>query len=130
MKFWKFEFEGKTALETCMREKSLPSPTTEYPGLKNTYAHPLKSMKVGDGLVLASLRGEEGRIFAVGKVRSNRSDTEPSVVDWALTTKTVFPDTKSGLLNWQTKTAFEISPEPAKRYCLKELVEYYVRGDA
>lgn len=126
MKFWKFEYLDAESLEMCVRERSLPS-LKEVRGLKDTFAHPRKSMKVGDGVLLASLNGEEGKIFAVGKVRSLGSDIEPPVIDWTATTKTVFPDAKGGLINWQTKTAFEISPEPAKRYGLKELVDYYVR---
>ena len=84
-------------------------------------------MSVGDALVLASLEGEEGKIVALGKVRAIATATNPAVIDWAATKKTVFPDAKGGLVNWQTKSAFEISPEPAKRYGLKDLVEYYVR---
>lgn len=127
MRFWKFEYEGATALDECIANRCLPSPEAKRHGLTNTYAHPLKSMKVGDGVLIATLSGDGGKIFAVGKVCSVASATAPAVVDWAATTKTVFPDVKGGLVNWQTKTSFEISPEPAKRYGLKELVEYYVR---
>ena len=127
MKFWKFEYEGEDALGACIANRSLPPPESKRQGLSNTYAHPFKSMKVGDGVVLASLAGDEGKIFAVGKVRSVASNTTPAIIDWTATTKTVFPDARGGLVNWQTKTAFEISPEPAKRYGLRELVEYYVR---
>lgn len=126
MKFWKFEYLDVHALEIRIRERSLPPPNNVR-GLKNTFAHPRKSMRVGDGAILASLNGEEGKIFAVGKVRSLGSDIEPPIIDWTATTKTVFPNARGGLINWQTKTAFEISPEPAKRYAPKELVEYYVR---
>lgn len=127
MKFWKFEYEGPAELEKCVSTDSLPSPERQFSGLKNTYAHPLKSMKIGDGVVLASLAGDQGKIFAVGKVRAAGADIQSPQVQWAVTTKTVFPDAKGGLANWQTKTAFEISPEPAKRYGLEKLINYYVR---
>lgn len=127
MKFWKLQYSGPEQLAECARNRSLPSSPASFPGLKDTNAHPISSMKVGDCLVLASLEGDQGKIVALGKVRAAATATGPAVVDWAATKKTVFPDAKGGLINWQTKSAFEISPEPAKKYGLKELVEYYVR---
>lgn len=126
MRFWKFEYEGPEALFQCIEKRSLPSGQHNVPGLRNTYEHPLKSMKSDDGLILAKLDGDQGRIFAVGKIRSIGKDGHAAVVDWKATQTTVFPDAKGGLVNWQTKSAFEISPEPAKRYGLNKLVEYYV----
>lgn len=130
MKFWKFEYEGPAALEHCIASGALPSPESNFPGLMNTYAHPLKSMKVGDGVILATLQGDEGKIFAIGKVRKMPLGTEPPAIQWAAMTLTIFPDARGGLMNWQTKTSFEISPEPAKRYGLQKQLEYYVRDVA
>jgi hypothetical protein len=130
MKFWKFEYEGSTALERCIESGSLPSQESSFPGLKNTYAHPLKSMKIGDGVILATLLGDEAKIFAVGKVRKVTQGTEPPVIQWAAMTLTVHPNPTGGLVNWQTKTSFEIKPEPAKRYGLQKQIEYYVRDVA
>lgn len=130
MKFWKFQYEGPEALLQCIENRSLPSGDVTFAGLKNTYAHPVKAMRPGDGVVLAKLEGDEGKIFAVGKVRAVATTETHAVVDWAATTMTVYPDVKGGLINWQTKSAFEISQEPAKRYNLRKLIEYYVRSDA
>ena len=130
MKFWKFEYEGSAALSDFINNRALPSKNRTFPGLENTHFYPIKVMKVGDGVVLATLHGDEGKIFAVGVVRRVELNETPAVVDWAATKHTVFPDARGGLANWQRKSAFEISPEPAKRYGLKKLVEYYVRGNA
>lgn len=127
MKFWKFECEDGSAVVDCINNGSLPSQETGFPGLKNTFAHPLKAMRVGDGVVLATLKGNEARIFAVGKVQAIESDVKSPSIQWAATRTTLFPDPRGGLVNWQTKTAFEISPEPAKRYGLQKLIDYYVR---
>lgn len=127
MKFWKFEYEGPEALADCIKNRALPSANRAFPGLENTHPYPTKAMKVGDGIVLAKLYGDEGRIFAVGIIRQVESYETPAVVDWAATKKTVFPNARGGLTNWQRKSAFEISPEPAKRYGLMLLIEYYFR---
>jgi hypothetical protein len=130
LKFWKFQYEGSDALLQCIENRSLPSGIVIIAGLKNTYAHPVKAMKPGDGVVLAKLEGDEGKIFAVGKVRAVATTETPAVVDWVATTMTVYPDARGGLVNWQTKSAFEISQEPAKRYNLQKLIEYYVRSES
>lgn len=127
MKFWKFEYEGASEIESMINRRSLPSPERNFPGLRNTFAHPLKSMRVGDGVILATLQDDTGKIFAVGRVREIGEGGKLPVVQWTATTSTVFPDAKGGLVNWQTKTAFEISSEPAKKYGLRKLIEYYVR---
>jgi hypothetical protein len=129
MKFWKFEYPGSEALINCSNSMSLPSKETIFPGLTNTFAHPLKSMKVGDGVVLATLVGDEAKFYALGIVRSTDGSPDGPVIQWTATQFTKFPDAQGGLKHWQTKTSFEISPEPAKRYGLKELVAYYVRGN-
>ena len=126
MKFWKFQYEGHDALLKCVESRNLPSVDITHAGLRNTNAHPIKAMKVGDGVVLAKLEGDEGKIFAVGKVRVVATTETPAVVDWTATKKTVYPDVSGGLVNWQTKSAFEISQDPAKRYGLQKLIEYYV----
>jgi hypothetical protein len=130
MKFWKFEYEGPSALADCVANRALPSAERLFPGLKNAFAHPCKSMKAGDGVVLATLDGEEGKIFAAGKVLHAATDACLPVVAWAASTKTVLPNAGEGLKNWQTKSAFEISASPATRYGLAEFVNYYVRDDA
>lgn len=130
MKFWKFQYEGHEALLQYIENRSLPSGDITLAGLKNTHAHPVKAMRPGDGVVLATLEGDEGKIFAVGKVRSVATTETPAVVDWVETIMTVYPDARGGLVNWQTKSAFEISQEPAKKYNLRKLIEYYVRSDA
>ncbi len=122
MKFWKFEYEGPEALLQCVEKRSLPSGQCKMPGLRNTYAHLVESVKSGNGLIVATLDGEQGTIFAVGKVRSIEKDDRAAVVDWKATKTIVFPDARGGLVNWRTKSAFEISPEPAKRYGLSARV--------
>lgn len=128
MKFWKFEYEGPEAMEQCFKEGALPSPRAKFSGLKNTCEHPRKSMKPGDGVLLATIEGEKARFYAIGKVLSTEKDEVPAVVSWSAMGKTVFPDASGGLVNWQTKTAFEISPEPAKKYGLKDLMDYYIKS--
>lgn len=127
MKFWKFECKDTADISTCIANESLPSQEVSFPGLQNSFEYPLRKMKAGDGVVLATLNGNEGKIFAVGKVKSIGPKGEPPSIQWSATKTTVFPDPSGGLINWQTKTAFEISPEPAKRYGLQKLIEYYVR---
>lgn len=129
MKFWKFEYPGSAALDDCISCHSLPSGKAEFQGLKNTFTHPLKSMKVGDGVVMATLQGDEAKFFALGKVRSINIESNLPVIQWTATTHTHYPDARGGLINWQTKSAFEISPEPAKKYGLRELIAYYVKDD-
>ena len=68
MKFWKFEYEGSAALSDFINNRALPSKNRTFPGLENTHFYPIKVMKVGDGVVLATLHGDEGKIFAVGVV--------------------------------------------------------------
>lgn len=129
MKFWKFEYPGSGALAHCTKFKSLPPKETLFPGLSNTFDHPLKSMRVGDGVVLATLVDDEAKFYALGKVRSISADLGAPVIQWVATQFTKFPDAQGGLKHWQTKSAFEISPEPAKRYGLAELISYYVKSD-
>jgi hypothetical protein len=129
MKFWKFEYPGSVALINCTNSRSLPSKETLFPGLTNTFAHPLKSMKAGDGVVLATLVGDEAKFYALGIVRSTGGISNAPVIQWAATQFTKFPDAQGGLKHWQSKTAFEISPEPARKYGLAELIAYYVKAD-
>ncbi len=126
MRFWKFEYDGLIELQKCIAERRLPAPK-EVPGLLNTYGHPANSLRVGDGVILASLDGETARIYAVGKVRSITSGHKPAVVDWAEVQETRSPNRGQGLKNWETKTAFEISRGPANRYGLQELINHHVR---
>ena len=130
MNFWKFQYDGEEALLQCIVNRRLPSDVVTHAGLKNTHAHPLKAMRPGDGVVLATLEGDEGKIFAVGKVRAVATPEAPALVDWAAMKMTVYPDARGGLVNWKTKSAFEISQEPAKKYNLKKLIEYYVRCES
>lgn len=126
MKFWKFEYSGPEDLANCISNNSLPVNDKALPGLKDTYAYPVKSMRVGDGVVLATLVGDEAKFFAVGKVLAIASDSAAPLIKWKATTFTHFPDARGGLVNWQTKTAFEISPSPAKRYGLEKLIAHYL----
>lgn len=122
MKFWKFEVPQAADLERCLTDGSL-SRSVSAAGLKDTFDVLLGKMRVGDGVVLATLVGDEARIVALGQVRA----LEPHRIQWAATSHTRFPDARGGLVNWQTKTAFEISSEPATRYGLHELVDYYIK---
>lgn len=130
MKFWKLEYPGPVEFAKCISSNSLPPKNTVFQGLKDTFAHPLKEMKVGDGVLLATLMGDEAKFFAIGKVRAINDEENLPQIQWAATTFTRFPNASGGLINWQTKTAFEISPEPAKRYGLRKLLDYYVKDDA
>jgi hypothetical protein len=129
MKFWKFETPPRADFERCTQEGRLP-PEVQFPGLRSTHAYPAENLKVGDGLVIARLDGEEAKIVALGKVRSIDPGSHVPSVQWAVTSHTKFPDARGGLANWQTKTAFEITKEPAERYGLLQLVNYYVKDPA
>lgn len=130
MKFWKFEYDGPIELRNCITERRLPI-AKEVPGLSNTYDHPAKSLRAGDGVILAKLDGEAARIYAVGKIQSIAYDYSPTIVEWAAVQETRLPNPQGGLQNWRSKTAFEISPNPARRYGLRELIDDHVRtGDA
>ena len=130
MKFWKFEYPGSVELANCVSERRLPLREIKYPGLKDTYSHPFESMAVGDAVFLGTLSGDEARFFAIGKVREKANAGVAPVIDWVENKFGKFPDVSGGLPNWQTKTAFEISSSPAKRYGLLELVNYYIKSDA
>ena len=130
MKFWKFEYPGPVQFAQCISTNSLPQKNTVFPGLKDTFEHPLREMKVGDGVLLATLVGDEGKFLAIGRVRSKNDQEALPQIQWAATTFTRFPNASGGLINWQTKTAFEISPEPTKRYGLRKLLDHYVKDDA
>lgn len=125
MKFWKFEYDGPMELRKCIAEQRLPT-SKEVPGLSNTYDYPAKSLRKGDGVIVAKLDGDVARIYAVGKVRDLGSDHSPVTVDWAQVHETKFPNPQGGLNNWQTKTAFEIKLSPAKKYGLRELIDHHV----
>lgn len=125
MKFWKFEYDGPVELSKLITARSLP-PSKEVPGLSNTYSHPVTSLKSGDGIILAKLDGTTAKIYAVGKVISLTPDRSSITVDWAEVNKALFPNPQGGLTNWKTKTAFEISPDPAKRYGLRELIDRHI----
>lgn len=128
MKFWKFQYLGESVLEQCVQGQAVPLADTSPSGLANTDRETMARMRPGDGVIIAELLGDQAKIYALGKVRSV-ARSEPTVV-WARNTNYRQPDERGGLIHWQTKTAFEISPEPAKRYGLKELVEHYVKDDA
>lgn len=127
MKFWKFEYPGSAELTNCINSKSLPPRESTFPGLVNTHDYPIKSMKTGDSVFLAKLVGDEAKFFAIGVVQSIDDTCDEIVVQWAATQFTRFPNAQGGLKHWQTKSAFEIKPEPAKRYGLAELITYYVK---
>lgn len=126
MRFWKFEYDSPEELRKCIAEQRLPS-SIDVPGLSNTYDHPVKSLKTGDGVIVAKLDENKAKIYAVGKVRTIASDRSTVIIDWAQVRETRFPNPQGGLPQWQTKTAFEISPSPAKEYDLTELVDRHVR---
>lgn len=130
MKFWKFEYPGETEMQNCVLENRLPNRAMVFSGLKDTYSHPFESMVVGDCVFLANLSGDEARFFAVGKVLGRKNDTVVPTIKWVATKFGRFPDVRGGLPHWQTKTAFEISASPAKRYGLFDQVNYYVKNDA
>ena len=127
MKFWKFEYPGAAELINCINSKSPPPRESIFPGLVNTNDYAIKSMKPGDSIFLATLVGDEAKFFALGVVQSIDDTRDKIAVQWAATQFTRFPNAQGGLRHWQTKTAFEIKPEPAKRYGLAELITYYVK---
>jgi len=128
MKFWKFQYLGENSMEMCIREKRFPMAQTNIPGLATTDQEVLDRVRPGDGALIAELLGEQAKIYAIGKVIVG-ADSQLEVI-WVRNINFRQPNERGGLIHWQTKTAFEISPEPAKRYGLKELVEHYVKVGA
>jgi hypothetical protein len=128
MKFWKFQYLGEESVENCMRERKAPMVVVPIPGLETTDREILGRLRTGDGVVIAELFGEQAKIHAVGRVLE-RHALKPTIV-WSRSVNFRQPDERSGLIHWQTKTAFEISPVPAERYGLRELVEHYVKNHA
>jgi hypothetical protein len=128
VKFWKFEAPGAEQIDAVVVAVGLP-PSVTVPGLQNTYVEVARKLKPGDGVVLATLKGEEGKILAFGKVRAASSALDPVSIQWAKASHGVLP-TGSGLKHWQTKTAFEISPEPAERYGLRRFVDFHIKDAA
>lgn len=111
-------------MEICIRKKTFPMAQTKIPGLVTTDQEVLDRVCPGDGVLIAELLGKQAKIHAIGKaIVGANSQLE---VIWARSINFRQPNERGGLIHWQTKTAFEISPEPAKRYGLKELVEHYV----
>jgi hypothetical protein len=98
--------------------------------MKNTDQDVAHRMREGDGVVIGQLVGDQAKIYAVGRLARAQTGTTPPSVRWAKTLNYRQPDERGGLIHWQTKTAFQISSEPARRYGLKELINYYVPGDA
>ena len=128
MKFWKFEYPGEEEMQSCIGDGRLPRPETKFPGLEDTYKYPAGALKVGDAVFLATLSGEEARFFAIGKVVGRSEEPDVPIINWAATKFGKFPNAQGGLPQWRTKTAFEITKEPAKRYGLLELVQHYVKS--
>lgn len=118
---------GEDQTDACIGERRLPHSDISFPGLVNTYAYPAGAMKAGDGVFLATLIGDQARFFAVGLVVVKGTGTDPAVINWTATQFGRFPNERGGLPEWRSKTAFEISKEPAKRYELLSLLEYYVK---
>ncbi len=125
MRFWKFETPAEEQVQFLVTEGGLP-PSVSVPGLKNTFDAVARKLRPGDGVVLASLHGDEGKIIAFGKVRGiDGSDGEISI-QWAKASHGILP-TGSGLEHWETKTAFEISKQPAERYGLQRFIDFHVK---
>lgn len=128
MKFWKFEAPTLEQIELIVTAGRLP-PSVSVPGLRNTYDEIARKLNPGDGLVLATLKGDEGRIVAFGRVCSIGATQEDMSIRWAKASHGVLP-IGSGLLHWQTKTAFEISAEPAERYGLGRFIAFHIKDAA
>lgn len=128
MKFWKFEYPGEEEMRSCIGDRRLPMPEMKFPGLQDTYEYPAGTLKVGDAVFLATLLGEEARFFAIGKVAGRSEKLGIPIIDWAANKFGKFPNAQGGLPEWRTKSAFEITKAPAKRYGLLELVQYYVKS--
>lgn len=124
MKFWKFEAPPADQIEALVAKGRLPPPMM-VAGLRDTHYEVSRKLRLGDGVVLANLRGDEGKIVAFGKVRTPSGADEDAHIQWAIASHGVHP-TGSGLNHWRTKTAFEISTVPAKRYGLLGFIEYYI----
>jgi hypothetical protein len=125
VKFWKFEAPRDDQIQSLLVTGRLPPPVV-VPGLLDTYGEVASKLKEGDGVVLASLKGEEGKITAFGKVRVGALAAEQLSIQWARASHGVYP-TGSGLEHWRAKTAFEISALPAERYGLRQFIEYHLK---
>jgi hypothetical protein len=128
VKFWKFEAPTAEQLGAVVAAGRLP-PAVTVPGLRNTYEEVASKLRPGDGVVLASLKGDEGKIVAFGKVRAVPGAIEHVHIQWAKASHGLYP-TGSGLEHWQNKSAFEISAEPAKRYGLLGFIEFHIKDGA
>lgn len=128
MKFWKFEAPTAGQVDAVVAAGGLP-PAVTVPGLRDTYEEVARKLKPGDGVVLACLNGDEGKIVAFGKVRAVQRTPDDLYIQWAKASHGVYP-TGSGLEHWQTKTAFEISTEPAKRYGLRGFIDFHIKDAA
>ncbi|MDN2675105.1 hypothetical protein OX459_27260 [Janthinobacterium sp. SUN026] len=125
MKFWKFEMPTEQQLDALVAMGELPPPVA-VAGLSNTYDDIARKLRPGDGVVLGKLKGEEGKIVVFGKVRKVGSTPNCIEIQWAKASQDVFP-TGSGLTHWQTKTAFEISSQPAERYGLRRFIDFHIK---
>ncbi|MCY4747512.1 hypothetical protein NYO99_21280 [Pelomonas sp. UHG3] len=125
MKFWKFETPTAELLDAVLASGALP-PSVPVAGLRDTHGKATSKLKPGDGVVLATLQGEEGKIIAFGKVRAGNSPIDQLAVRWVRASHGVHP-TGSGLEHWRSKTAFEISAEPAERYGLQRFIDFHIK---
>lgn len=128
VKFWKFEAPAEEQIESVIDTGGLP-PSVTVPGLLNMYEDVAKKLRPGDGVVLATLMGEEGKIVAFGKVRAVAKELDGISIQWAKASHGVYP-TGSGLTHWKNKTAFEIKAAPAERYGLLRFIDFHIKEAA
>ena len=82
----------------------------------------LSEIRRGDAAVLATVRGEQAHIMAIGTVRSLGMDQAGVVIDWVKTSKNAFLDGETELPAWKGKAAFEITGNKAA--ALSELARH------
>lgn len=129
MKFWKFAYRDEATMVACLEGRCLPNPEFSPLGMGNRNEWVAEQLSAGDIVVLATLCGFLATFYAVGVVREVSPEYSGVVVDWAAERHDQEPTPSSGLIHWQTKSAFQISPAPAKRYNLKARAnEQLLRG--
>ncbi|MDC8771724.1 HNH endonuclease [Roseateles albus] len=122
MDFWKFECSDEAATQASLvtGELRLSQPRVD---LDDTDRLVLDKLAAGDGVLLASFDGRQARIFAIGRVQALATSGTPIRVSWLPTPGMQVTPGHSARQYWTGRSAHEISPEPAERYGLPQLLK-------
>jgi len=131
MKFWRFNVESASAIETSVASRTIVLPSRLHPEAKNNPEEVVaRKLRVGDGILLAELLGSEGVVHAIGVVRNLANEHQGVVIDWVRLSTRLKPNPQGGLAQWQKEACFKFAEDPARRYNLAGLFSQHFRVNA